>query len=407
MTPALWSILIQATGSAATFAAALLVAWRLGLAAQGEFGLLRSWSDVLVMAAIVGLPQGLLHMQYREGVAASALRAWAARYLAVLAVAACLSILVLAAVPALASLPHRQQVMVLLAALPLAAAHHLWRALTLRTAGVVVYASVTSAPALLILAALIPFLLFDWRSGFEWALFAAAAAAALVSGWLALRVAPVRGDVPAWSRRELWSVSLQTGAQSVLTSLSPAAQLSVIGLLGASLAQVGIVSLGLQIYALFGIAAVYAAPLLYDRAARRPVAPAVGDLARQLRERVPRGLQGLFGAAIAVGLLGPWVVWLLWPGMPPVAAMLSLMTLAGLLALAVRLLSTLQQARGEYRELSLQALARLVGGTLLTVALLARWAATVAVPLAMLAVEAMLLAWLVVLLRRADRARPT
>ena len=87
--------------------------------------------------------------------------------------------------------------------------------------------------------------------------------------------------------------------------------------------------------------------------------------------------------------------------------MLSLMTLAGLLALAVRLLSTLQQARGEYRVLSLQALARLIGGTLLTVALLARWPATVAVALAMLAVEAMLLAWLVALLRRGDGARST
>ena len=56
MTPALWSVLIQATGSAATLAAALLVAWRLGLAAQGEFGLLRSWGDVLVMAAVFGFP---------------------------------------------------------------------------------------------------------------------------------------------------------------------------------------------------------------------------------------------------------------------------------------------------------------------------------------------------------------
>ena len=38
------------------------------LIAQGEFGLLRSWSDVLVMLAVFGLPQGLLHLQYREGV---------------------------------------------------------------------------------------------------------------------------------------------------------------------------------------------------------------------------------------------------------------------------------------------------------------------------------------------------
>lgn len=403
MSPALWSILIQATGSAATLGAALLVAWRLGLAAQGEFGLLRSWSDVLVTAAIVGLPQGLLHMQYREGVAASLLRRWAARYLAGLAAMAGLAILLIAVLPVLASLPHREQIMVLLAALPLFAAHHLWRSLTLRGAGVVAYAAVTAAPAILILVTLIPFAVFDWKHGFEWALFAAAAMAALASGWLASRVAPWRGEMLPWSRSKLWSVSVHTGAQSVLTSLSLAMQLSVIGLLGASLAQIGVVSLGLQIYQLFGVAAVYAAPLLYDRAARRTSAPALADLSRQLRARVGRAWQILFGIAIAAGVLGPWVAWLVWPGMPPVAAMLSLMTLAGLLALAVRLLSTLQQARGAYHALSLQALARLVGGTLLTVALLSFWAASVAVPLAMLAVEAMLLAWLLTLLQRAER----
>lgn len=406
MSPALWSVLIQASGSAATLCAALLVAWRLGLAAQGEFGLLRSWSDVLAMIAVMGLPQGLLHMQYREGVPAAALRRWAARYVAVLSAVAGLAIVLVAMLPAFASLPHREPVMVLLAALPLSAAHYLWRSLTLRGAGVVAYAAVSAAPALLILAALIPFFLFDWRSGFEWALLAAAGVAALVSGWLAWRVAPGRADVPEWSRPRLWSVSLQTSAQSILTALSPAAQLSVIGLLGASLAQVGIVSLGLQVYALFGVAAVYAAPLLYDRAARRKVAPALVDLVQQLRARVPLAWQGLFGVAIFTGLLGPWAASIFWPAMPPVAAMLSLMTLAGLVALAVRLLSTLQQARGEYRALSLQALARLVGSTLLTVALLALWPPTVAVPLAMLVIEVMLLAWLVALLHGADRARP-
>jgi hypothetical protein len=37
---------------------------RLGLAAQGEFGLLRSWSDAALTLVVLGLPQGLLHLQY-------------------------------------------------------------------------------------------------------------------------------------------------------------------------------------------------------------------------------------------------------------------------------------------------------------------------------------------------------
>ena len=51
---------------------------------------------------------------------------------------------------------------------------------------------------------------------------------------------------------------------------------------------------------------------------------------------------------------------------------------------------------------SVQAFARLVGSTLLTIALLAFYPASIAVPSALLAVEALLLAWLVALLRRAD-----
>ena len=354
-----------------------------------------------MMIALVGLPQGLLHMQYREGVAAAVLRRWTARYLAGLSAVAGLMILLLAFAPVLAPLPHRQAIMVLLSAAVLAAAHQLWRSLTLRGASAVAYAALTAAPALLILVALIPFLLFGWHSGFEWALLAAASVAAIAAGWLSRRAAPGRGRGDStWSRRRLWSVSLETGVQSVLTSLSPAMQLSLIVPLGASLAQVGIVSLGLQVYQLFGVAAVYVAPLLYDRAARRLEVPSAVDLVRHVRERVPPGWRALLGVAIGTGLLGPWLVPLT---SPAVAAMLSLMTLAGLLALAVRLLSTLQQARGEFRALSLQALARVIIGSSLTGGLMAVCPATVAVPLAMLVVEATLLFWL--LKRDATRMR--
>ncbi|MCB2020545.1 MAG: hypothetical protein KDG44_07055 [Burkholderiaceae bacterium] len=415
MSPALWSVLIQAAGSAATLVAALWVASRLGLAAQGQFGLLRSWSDVLVMVAIFGLPQGLLHLQYRDGIPVSALRHWTLRYLAGSTAAVLVVLALIATVPALALMPHREQMMVLLAAVPLAAAHQLWRALTLRGAGPVAYAGVTAAPALLILVALVPYLVFEWHSGFEWALFAAAGMSALVSGWLAKRVAKGGEARVNWSRRTLWSVSAQTGAQSIMSSLNPAAQLSLIGLLGASLAQIGTVSLGLQLYQVFGIAAVYAAPLVYDHAARRREAPGIAEMLGLLRARVPRVWRYVFVAGVGAGLAGPWLLPLAWPGISAFAPMLSIMTMAGLLALGVRLLSTLQQARGKYLVLSLQALTRLIAGTAMTALALEFWPATLAVPSVMLMVEASLLAWLVMLMRRVatvpqgalnDRAAP-
>jgi len=58
----------QAVGSAATLGAALWVSWRMGLAEQGEFGLAKSWFDAAAVIAALGLPQGLLHLQYRCGV---------------------------------------------------------------------------------------------------------------------------------------------------------------------------------------------------------------------------------------------------------------------------------------------------------------------------------------------------
>lgn len=401
MTPALGSVLIQAGGSAATAAAAVLVASQLGLAAQGEFGLLRSWSDVLVMLAVFGLPQGLLHLQYREGVPVAALRHWIGRYLGALAALAAVVIALGLATPLLADLPHRAQALVLVAAAPLAAAHLLWRSLTLRTVGVVAYATVTAAPALLILAGLLPYVAAGWRSGFEWVLLGAAALSALASGLLAQRAAAtdtVTSPTPRWSRRQLWSVSLQTGVQSVLTAASPAALMSLASLLGATLAQVGVISLGLQLYQMFAVAAVYAAPLVYDRAARSERRPDGRQLIALLRQRI--GLAPLVAGA-AAALFGPWLLAQAWPAVADVAPMLTLMAVAGALALGVRLLSTLQQARGEFTLLSLQAAARLLVGALLTALLMRLWPATLAVPVAMLAVESLLLAWLLGQLGRA------
>ena len=110
-----------------------------------------------------------------------------------------------------------------------------------------------------------------------------------------------------------------------------------------------------------------------------------------LRQRI--GLAPLVAGA-AAALFGPWLLAQAWPAVADVAPMLTLMAVAGALALGVRLLSTLQQARGEFTLLSLQAAVRLLVGALLTALLMRLWPATLAVPVAMLAVESLLLAWL-------------
>ena len=120
MPPAAQSVAWQAAGSAATLAAALWVSWRFGLAAQGEFGLAKSWFDAAAVLAVFGLPQGLLHLQYRCGVAAAALLRWLAGWLLGLAGVAAV------AVPLLAWRGHALAAAVV-ASLPFAAAHLLAR----------------------------------------------------------------------------------------------------------------------------------------------------------------------------------------------------------------------------------------------------------------------------------------
>ena len=408
MGPSLWSFAIQAAGSAATVGAALLVTSGLGLSAQGEFGLLRSWSDALTTAAVLGLPQSLLHLQYREGVPVTTLRAWVLRYVLVLA-----TVLVVIAAAAVLWWPQRRAlglddatVLVLAAAVPLAATHLLYRSLLLRGVGAIRYAVITALPSLLVFAGLVPICLAAARVDFVWALFGAALVSAIVSGWLVWRVprADVGGAVVArWSRRTLWSVGIETGGQSVLTALSPALMLSTASLLGASLLQIGAVSLGLHVYQLFGVAAAYVAPLVYDRAARADAPLAARELFGLLRRRVDaRALAAIALATVfATGLVARY-----WPAAAPSAWLLLAMALAGAISMAVRLLTTLMLARGAFRPLSFQAVGRLVcacGGTAL---LMQVGSAGTAVPAALLATELLMLAWLAHSMRRLGAAAP-
>ncbi|HWH81888.1 MAG TPA: hypothetical protein VNU71_06605, partial [Burkholderiaceae bacterium] len=201
MRPALWSVAIQAGGSAASFAAALLVASTLGLAAQGTFGLLRSWSDAAVTLAVLGLPQALLHLQYRERVPVVALRAWVGRYLLALFALAALAMAGLTiAWPSIAesSWPALLPVLAVAAVVPFGAAHLLGRALLLREVGPVGYAAITAAPALLLLAGVLPLCLAHRPQGLAWPLLWAGVVSALITGEWVRRVGARAGrDAPA------------------------------------------------------------------------------------------------------------------------------------------------------------------------------------------------------------------
>jgi hypothetical protein len=398
--PALWSFVNQAAGSAATVGAALLVASTLGLGAQGQFGLLRSWNDALTSAAVLGLPQSLLHLQYREQVPIAALRDWVLHY--VIALAALLAVLATAVAwwwPAWAAARFDETTLLVLAAVvPLSAAHLLARSLVLRGVGVVRYALITALPSLLIVAALLPICIAGARGGFVWALLVSAALSAAAAAGLVRSAS--RGSAPEsarvrWSRRTLWTIGIETGAQNVLTAFSPALMLSTASLLGAPLADVGLVSLGLHVYQLFGVAAAYAAPQLYDRAARADRHIGSRELFAALHGRVRGWVDRRVVVVAAVGLVIVVVLVLrFWPAGAASPWLLAAMALAGIVSMWSRLLITLMLARGAFRPLSVQAFARLVCACGSTALLMQRWPASTAVPIALLVTELLMLAWL-------------
>lgn len=342
MPPTAWSVVWQAAGSAATLAAAFWVSWRFGLGAQGEFGIAKTWFDAAAVIAVFGLPQGLLHLQYRCGVAAAALVKWLARWLLGLAcVAAVVSSLLAWVGHALAA--------VVIASLPFAASHLLARSLLMRTQGVVVFGVVTALPALLTLVGVLAMGAVGQGTRFDRLLLGVAVVAGVAGAMLALRSAG--SPTPDhWSWRELASVSLQSGLQASLGAVLAAALLSTVAAVTGDQAAVGSASLGWHLYSVFAVLAGYLAPLTFDRVARqdRPASPEWPGPVRTT------ALVLLALAAMVLAVAQSWPAWQPWA--VPIAITLP----AGLASIGARMAGTVLLARSAYVELSMQAAARLL-----------------------------------------------
>lgn len=379
MSPGVRSLLIQATGSAATVLASVWVSWSLGLAAQGEFALMRSWSDACVALLTLGLPQGLMHLQYREGFAAQALQAvvWRACALAALT----MTVLGAALWQWPGALPWPLPLLVaLLASMPFWLGQRLWRALALRGLGLVPHAIVTALPAWLILLGVLIMGLQGRPQGFEWVMLGSAVLAATFS---AIAFRAWRTQPAALPRRILWRVSLQTLLQTLLAATMTAALLGLARWLGASLTEVGVLSLGLLVYELFAVLAGYGAPLLYDRAARLAPAHSTRPLAQWGRRvGVPLLAGGVLAALALPWLASGWSAKLIGH-----EGAITAMALAGLLALCARLWATTLQAQGRVAELSFQASLRLVVGLGSMAALYRPLGILLAAPLALVVME--------------------
>lgn len=372
MAPAVRSMLWQGLGSASTLACAAWVSLYLGIGAQGQFALIKSWFDAAMVLAALGLPQGLLHLQYRLKFSGYQICRQLAPW-----VAGAGGVCIVLGVVMLGL--GWSQAATLLMALPFGVAHLLARSVVIVERGVVVFGFLTALPVMLLLLALLVWTFGSQAQHFEWPLLASTSLAgvwAVAQAWRSALRSERRSHL-SWPGRELWSVCAQSWWQMAFGSLLGAGLLSTVAFLGGESAAVGEASLGLYVYQLFATLAGYLAPVLYDHFARQS-APTLRGWPR------PARLGAVLAVAVALlglalGVLRPdWARWL----MP-----MSLMTLAGVAAVAARVTGTVLLARGNYLELSAQAAWRLVLAVLVVAVALRVLPSASAVALALLTIE--------------------
>ena len=395
------AVALQMVGAGCTLAVALVISQFLGLVAQGRFGLLKSWTDMLVILLTFGLPQGLLHLAYLSDTPMSALRHIAQRY--------AFTLLFAVGAPAAAVLAWRGYGEWALVALsvPGFVFHGLLRALLLRSSGVVVYALVSITPAIAVFIGVI--LLALTRSDrWEWAIAAASAVSVVAAQWIGNRAGLAKGDahhaVSAEMSRVLWKASAQGFLFSVCMAAQPALLLSLAVLLGAPSSSIGEIAFSIYFLQFFAVFAGFLAPAIYDRYAQ---GNGIALWWKQDRYRILR-LVILTSAALAIfiAMLPLSFAQFLPKSYQGALLPCMVMTLAGATLMGNRLIATLLQATGKLTEMAAQAAVRLVLSLAGTFALQTgmKLGATISIAIAVLSSEVVVVVLSALVLRASINA---
>ncbi len=340
------ALVVQGLGSAATLLLGLLIAWFQGPQAQGYYGVVRSAADLLVAIALLGLPQGLVHLLNHERVRPQTLQSGLARY--VCAVAVLGLVLILSCDLGVLSEDLRRPAV----ALPLAAGvvgwvvHALLRSFVLCMGSTSAFSWLTAAPALTLLAAAVV-LLASGSHRYEWAVAASGAASAL---WGAALVAPLRAQ-SAWRQgAELqWGKLLSFGGhstvQTVALALQPWLALSLLQRLGAAPVELGWFVLAGYVQQLFALPANFVVPLLMARASKAAGSGKPYDVTHGMRVV---GVVSLLGGVAVAASLPVGVPLLLGEAYRPAVAACVCMAVAGPAVMMGRLASALMVGRGRF-----------------------------------------------------------
>ena len=345
------TLAVQALGSLATLLLGLLIAWFQGPQAQGHYGVVRSTADLLLAIALLGLPQGVVHLLNHERIRPQALYAALSRYVCGVALLG----LIMAASRVSGVLPgglREPEVMLALAAGVTGwVVHGLQRAFVLCLGSTAAFSWLTAAPALTLLMASIV-LLAAGSHRYEWALAASGAASAL---WGALLVARLRTQ-PGWHRgsKLRWQKLISFGGHSTVQTVSMALQpwlaLWLLQHFGASPAELGWFVIAGYVLQVFVLPANFVTPLIMARASNAAGAGKSFDISRRLREVGMLALIGCLAAAAALPFSVPLV---LGDAYRPAIGPCVWMAAAGPAVLIGRLATALLLGRGSFQAVTL------------------------------------------------------
>ena len=340
------TLAVQGLGSAATLLLGLLIARFQGPQAQGHYGVVRSAADLLVAIALLGLPQGMVHLLNHERVRPQALQSGLARY--VCSVVALGLVLILSCDLGLLPEGLRRPA----AALALAAGvagwmvHALQRSFVLCMGSTSAFSWLTAAPALTLLAAVVV-LLISGSHSYEWAVAASGVASAL---WGAVLVARLRAQA-AWRHgaevpwRKLLSFGGHSTVQTVSLALQPWLALWLLQRLGAAPAELGWFVLAGYVQQLFALPANFVMPLLMARASKAAGSGQSYDVTHGMRVV---GVSSVLGGVAVAAALPLSVPLMLGEAYRPAVAACVCMAVAGPAVMMGRLASALMLGRGRF-----------------------------------------------------------
>lgn len=303
------TVAVQGLGSVATLGTGLLIAWAQGPAAQGHYAWLRASADLLLALALLGLPQGIVHLLGRHRARPAAVWRTVLGYTAPLALAGLL--LAVAHDAGWLALPWQgpdgPPVLAWLFALGVLGwtLHALQRAFVLCLGSTQAFSWLTAVPALVLLA-VVAVQAARGSSAWEWALAASGLASAALGALLLGRVTrqpgwrlgeAVRGtELVRASGHAFWHV--------VAMSLQPWLALALLQASGGGVRELGWFTLAVQVQLLWVLPAGYVVPLIHARAS------AAGGGAPPLALRRPlvaaAAVAALAAAVVAAAL--PWAV---------------------------------------------------------------------------------------------------